>query len=105
MRIKPGLLLPPPPVPDYVAGAEYLFTYNGNRYSYIARRSYLESLSGPNNIILRLVFGINYGEEMSKIYGYSHLGGDWPEWSSSDSFAGQKVFDALVERGVKITPK
>ena len=102
MKIKPGLLLPLP-VPKYLVGAKYVFNYNGNRYSYIARTNHLESRSGINKIILLAVFAINYRYELEKIYGYPPSAGDWPTWRADDPTAGQKVFNALIERGVKIT--
>ena len=98
MRIKPGLF----PLPDYAVDASYVFTYNGNSYSYMARINHLATLSGLNRSILLAVFGENYEEELEKIYGYPPGAGDWPVWRVNDSTAGQRVFNALVERGVEI---
>ena len=103
MRIKPGLLLPPPPVPKYVVDAEYVFTYKGELYSYKAHHNYLAIPFRTNNSILLAVFGDDYRYELERIYGYTPGSGSWPVWRAEDITAGQRVFDALISRGVEIT--
>ena len=103
MRIKPGLLLPPPPVPEYVVGAHYVFNYKGYLYPYMAYHNHLSYHYGRNNTILVAVFGTNYKTKLERIYGYTPDDGVWPVWRSYDKTAGQRVFKALVERGVEIT--
>ena len=102
MRVKPGLF---PPSPEYVVGANYVFTYNGHRYSYKAHHDHLEALLGPNRSILIAVFGDKWPAELEKIYGYRLERGAVPTWRFDDHTAGQRVFDALIERGVEIIPK
>ena len=89
----------------FEAHKRYVFTYNGKAYLYRARRTYLERehVVSDNDAILVAVFGDDYKDKLKKIYGYRPGFGNWPEWRDDDLTAGQKVFDALVERGVEIT--
>jgi len=81
----------------YRLGDKVTFNVGKDSVEYEITDIYLNNVSYGNNDKIFKLLGIDKEEFCSKAYGYSHMGGNFPEYKPCDLHAVGRVIEALHE--------